>query len=547
MMSADYWRAICPHLHVGDAAAQARLLAASAACCCSDGDAQTARRRLIDEGYASLHPEALQWSTPVMALAEGARCLAAHGWPATALAVYDESWALSRDAAELMRRATGNAPVMDTLGFFVDPRDGYKGFSPHRDRQPEDWMSRGMAEDPKATFRADGTAKYATVWIALTAADSDSSCLHFVPAQHDPGYYAGDMNGPEEEDEEGESQPAVEQDPMKLCFPTKEAYQHIRAVALQPGGASLHTHRTIHWGSSGRQGPEVAPRISMSFSFADPEFEPPYISTKGILPFPDLALRVALVSAQVINYSSLGGTDFGGWKAVAGPLAASTDSAAEQQAAWAERLRLLHSCFQLQAGQFDSSYKAEIVAKYVAASAEAVAAAAAAARGGDAGEDCGGEDRGEDCFVAEPGAKAKNAPKQKAPAKTAAANRGGLSMEAGSDDGDSSDVGDDAFDGVDDYVDSDADTSAAAGGDDGDEQDGSEEESGGFFGGAHATGWDAKEEDDVRQRTSFLKNCFCSFLTDYYRCWTRRWTHCSRRSAKGRARPTRTASRTTLM
>ena len=48
MRSADYWRAICPHLHVGDAAAQAKLLAAAEPCCCSDADAATARTRLID-------------------------------------------------------------------------------------------------------------------------------------------------------------------------------------------------------------------------------------------------------------------------------------------------------------------------------------------------------------------------------------------------------------------------------------------------------------------------------------------------------------------
>eukprot|EP01043_Picozoa_sp_COSAG02_P038106 COSAG02_NODE_2914_length_7755_cov_1036.500000_3_plen_148_part_00 len=141
----------------------------------------------------------------------------------------------------------------------------------------------------------------------------------------------------------------VEQDPMKLCFPTKESYQHIRAVALEPGGASIHTHRAIHWGSTGRHGSDVSiyfcpalqrqenihatdatvypvisdlvgklcgyqvsPRISMSFSFADPKFEPPYISATGVLPFPSLELRVALMSAQLINYSSLGGTDYGG-------------------------------------------------------------------------------------------------------------------------------------------------------------------------------------------------------------------------------------------
>ena len=72
---------------------------------------------------------------------------------------------------------------------------------------------------------------------------------------------------------------------------------------------------------AGRDGDGVEPRISMSFSFADPEFEPPYITAAGALPFPALELRVALVSAQLINYSSLGGTAGAGWKAVAGPLA----------------------------------------------------------------------------------------------------------------------------------------------------------------------------------------------------------------------------------
>ena len=408
LFTPEYWRAICPHLHVSDPTAQRDLLAAASDCCCSDAAAGATRQRLIDEGYAALTPEALQWSAPVGALAEGARRLAAAGWPATALAVYDESWALARDAARLMERVTGNSPVMDTLGFFVDPRAGYKGFSPHRDRQPEDWMARGLPEDPRATFRPDGTAKYATVWIALTAANSDSSCLHFVPAPHDPGYYAGDGDGEE-----------PEQDPMRLCFPTKEAYQHIRAVSLQPGGASFHTHRTIHWvstqtpkrtkavqvlqcatrvqdypprwwfaegvvvvaslsqGSSGRDGDGVEPRISMSFSFADPEFEPPYIAAAGALPFPALELRVALVSAQLINYSSLGGTDGAGWKAVAGPLAGGGGESSGGGASWEGRLRLLHNAFRSQSQHFDRSYRGEIAAKYVAASADAVAAAAA--------------------------------------------------------------------------------------------------------------------------------------------------------------------------
>lgn len=113
--------------------------------------------------------------------------------------------------------------------------------------------------------------RYATVWIALTAATTDNSCLHFVPAPADPGYYAGEQpplnrhSAPPNwqtrpgrpvlynagDDSEGDK------DPMQCCFPDKEAYQHIRAVPLEAGGASFHTHRIIHWGSSGRAAAEV--------------------------------------------------------------------------------------------------------------------------------------------------------------------------------------------------------------------------------------------------------------------------------------------------
>jgi hypothetical protein len=55
--------------------------------------------------------------------------------------------------------------------------------------------------------------------------------------------------------------------------------------------------RILHWGSKGRKGYHT-PRVSMSFGCADDGYEPAYFSRKH-LPFPPLALRVALVCAQV--------------------------------------------------------------------------------------------------------------------------------------------------------------------------------------------------------------------------------------------------------
>jgi hypothetical protein len=55
-----------------------------------------------------------------------------------------------------MKAATGNACNLDILAWYVDPNAGQAGFSPHRDRQPD---------DAAATFRRDGSAMYATAWV----------------------------------------------------------------------------------------------------------------------------------------------------------------------------------------------------------------------------------------------------------------------------------------------------------------------------------------------------------------------------------------------
>lgn len=55
---------------------------------------------------------------------------------------------------------------------YVDPSRGDAGFSPHRDRQPD---------SSPATFRPDGTAMYATLWLPLTDATPENSCLYVIP------------------------------------------------------------------------------------------------------------------------------------------------------------------------------------------------------------------------------------------------------------------------------------------------------------------------------------------------------------------------------
>lgn len=86
--------------------------------------------------------------------------------------------------------ATGNEINMDMLAWYIDPSKGHAGFSPHRDRQPDDSPS---------TFRRDGSAKYATIWIPFTGSRQPTlsleacivrrymhPCLTYVHCLNDP-------------------------------------------------------------------------------------------------------------------------------------------------------------------------------------------------------------------------------------------------------------------------------------------------------------------------------------------------------------------------
>ncbi|CAE7254472.1 unnamed protein product [Symbiodinium sp. CCMP2592] len=341
IFSASYWRQLCPELHVEDKSFQAEVLARDGRSVAAVSDCREVRARILEEGFAALSPAQLSWTAPVGRLAQGVLQLEQHGWPATFIALYDEAWAMARDAGAVMREATGNSLCMDVVGFLVRPSQT-KGFSPHRDRQPEDWTPKGVPPETSATFKADGMAKYVTLWAALTDATPENSCLHFVPRSSDPGYSAGDPD---------------DGDPMLRIFQDKAAFQSIRSAPVAAGGCTFHTHRTIHWGSKGRRHGATEPRIALSFGFSTEDFEPPYFSPKA-LPFPELRLRAALASAQVLNYATLAVGDREGWSALAGEMAGCGTAT----------LRLLHRVFQSQVKRFHPTYRKEIATKFVSVS-----------------------------------------------------------------------------------------------------------------------------------------------------------------------------------
>lgn len=275
--SDEFWRSVCPGLHVNDEAFKATCLPLRL----PEDVVERCRAQLLSDGFFTLPPDALEWAVSLKAMRIGVRRLIARGWPASMLLIYDEAWAIAHQLSLLMATVSGGCSnSLDTLAWSVTPSLGQSGFAPHRDRQPA---------DVPGSFRPDGTPKYCTCWVALSHASTDNSCLYLIPRGHDPGYDHGDDHSPDAED------------PLLAVFKASDAaVQAVRACPLKPGGCVIFTHRAMHWGSKGQDQCDEA-RISISYGFTDPAFEPPYFQTPDkALPFPPTPLRVALASAQLI-------------------------------------------------------------------------------------------------------------------------------------------------------------------------------------------------------------------------------------------------------
>ena len=293
----EYWRALCPELHVEDE----RFAASVGPMRVDRGFAQDVRNAIIDQGFTKIPSHKLPWkTTDHRALAFAAITLMQHGWNPSWLLVYDEAWAVAHELSEFMFRTTGNHLNHDALAWHVSIDDEKPtAFSPHRDRQPD---------DARETFREDGTAQYATAWVPLTDASPDgNSCLAFIPASLDPGYLEGDPEDPGLSHEQS--------DPLRRCLPHKEAYQHITCVPAETGSIVVFTHRVIHWGTAPVKKTPASyasrnePRVCVSFGFADARYEPSYLrkivsntQVGTVEMYPRLYARVALVAAQMVSY-----------------------------------------------------------------------------------------------------------------------------------------------------------------------------------------------------------------------------------------------------
>lgn len=184
------------------------------------------------------------------------------GHSASAIASFDEAWALADWLRPWLERVTGNAPLGDWLAFYVSASHA-PGFTPHRDR-PRGTLAAGGFRAPCPRDKAappllgisggpssgassgeSGTCmpKYTAVWVALSDATPNTSRLYFLPKPDDPMYFGnsgGDGGGDDEV--------------LEAALPSAAAWASVVCAPAAKGRALVFSQRMVHWGSKPQAG-----------------------------------------------------------------------------------------------------------------------------------------------------------------------------------------------------------------------------------------------------------------------------------------------------
>lgn len=273
----SFWLKVCARLEIGSTSSLPNTNSGTDHEI-ESADTKQARERLRRRGYA-LIDDPIFPQEKLNQIRDGIQNLHASGFPASFILLFDVTWDVAAISRELFQRTCleSNKFQFDILAWHITG----KGFSPHRDRQPE---------DAKSSFDGDD-AKFVTQWIALTPATPQNSCLYMIPKEYDPGYMEGDME---------------EKDPLYRALPDKTQFQNIVALQRNPGQSLLFTHRIIHWGSARDPDADesLVPRIAISFVCSDPTFEKPYLTKNHFTDDqrPPFRIRLLLVCAQLLIY-----------------------------------------------------------------------------------------------------------------------------------------------------------------------------------------------------------------------------------------------------
>lgn len=225
---------------------------------------------LIKLGY--LHKKNLNFKVPISLMKKSIVSIVNYKLPPVFAFVYDEFWYIQFQLRMLLENFLDKnyKQLPDFWAWHVSI--GQSGWSPHRDKV-------------EGSLFKNNEPKSLTVWIPLSKASPNNSCMYILPANKDNFY----------------NKPKLD----SANFPG--VVSDIKALPAEAGDVLMWTQEVYHWGSSSGEDSLNEPRISIAFEFQRSDVAPfnKILLEPNLLPtFND---RLALIAMQILQYTHMYG------------------------------------------------------------------------------------------------------------------------------------------------------------------------------------------------------------------------------------------------
>ena len=227
------------------------------------------KNHLVKLGY--LHKKNSNFKVPISLMKKSITGIVNYKLPPVFAFVYDEFWYIQFQLRMLLEKFLDKnyKQLPDFWAWHVS--SGQSGWAPHRDKV-------------EGSLFKNSIPKSLTVWIPLSKASPNNSCMYMLPANKDKFYNKPKLNS---------------------GFPG--ALSDIRALPAEAGDVLMWTQEVYHWGSSSGEDSLNEPRISIAFEFQRSDVAPfnNILLEPNLLPsFND---RLALISMQILQYTHMYG------------------------------------------------------------------------------------------------------------------------------------------------------------------------------------------------------------------------------------------------
>ena len=220
-------------------------------------------------GY--LHKKNSNFKVPISLMKKSITGIVNYKLPPVFAFVYDEFWYIQFQLRMLLEKFLDKnyKQLPDFWAWHVS--SGQSGWAPHRDKV-------------EGSLFKNNIPKSLTVWIPLSKASPNNSCMYMLPANKDKFYNKPKLN---------KNFPGVLSD--------------IRALPAEAGDVLMWTQEVYHWGSSSGEESLNEPRISIAFEFQRSDVAP--FNTLLLEPnlLPTFNDRLALISMQILQYTHMYG------------------------------------------------------------------------------------------------------------------------------------------------------------------------------------------------------------------------------------------------